>query len=109
MKYLLLEVCRIPQKQKQLIRRMKTSILLLILGICTVSAHTVLSQETTLSVNLSNLSIFFPVGIIIRYLIQDLFIEVSHRPIYAENNLFLNGSLPMTNKTQEKTSPLPSV
>ena len=27
--------------------------------------------------------------------------DVSQRPIYAENNLFLNGSLPMTNKTQD--------
>lgn len=27
--------------------------------------------------------------------------DVSQRPIYAENNLFLNGALPMTNKTQD--------
>lgn len=27
--------------------------------------------------------------------------DVSQRPIYAEDNLFLNGSLPMTNKTQD--------
>ena len=27
--------------------------------------------------------------------------DVSQRPVYAENNLFLNGSLPMTNKTQD--------
>lgn len=57
MKCLLLEVLRIPQKHKHLIRKMKASILLLFIGISIASAHTVLSQETTLTVELTDISI----------------------------------------------------
>ena len=44
-------------KNKYLIRRMKTSILLLFLGFYTLSANTVFSQGNSLSVNLADMSI----------------------------------------------------
>lgn len=57
MKCILLEVLRIPQKHKHLFRKMKASIFLLFLGICVASANTVFSQESTLTIDVADISI----------------------------------------------------